>query len=173
VFSLSVVAFAAAILWNSDHKSIDPSKKRFIEAEITGVAESYDSIGPGDSVFATPSIRNDGDAPATAFIKMTVPKMADGAAAYDYSVNDNWTVVQSDDSGNNVEIAYAYVNSGVLATVYPNNATDELCEGFTLKSSITGAEFYAMDSIVIELDGYLVDADEGDDPDTVWTKLGQ
>ena len=40
-------------------------------------------------------------------------------------------------------------------------------------SGITGAEFYAMDSIAIEVDGYLVDADEGDDPDAVWTKLGQ
>ena len=171
--SLSVVAFAVAILWNSDHKSIDPSKKRFIEAEITGVAELYDSIGPGDIVSATPAIRNDGDVPATAFIKMTVPKMADGAAAYDYSVNDNWMVVQSDDSGDHIEIVYAYVDSGVLVTVYPNGITDELCDGFTLKSSITGGEFYAMDSIAIDLDGYLVDADEGDDPDAVWTKLGQ
>lgn len=65
------------------------------------------------------------------------------------------------------------VDSGVLATVYPDGVTDELCEGFTLKSGITGGEFYNMDSIAINLDGYLVDAEEGDDPDAVWAKLGQ
>lgn len=104
---------------------------------------------------------------------MTVPKVSDGGAAYDYSVNDNWVVVQSDDSGDRIEIVYAYVDGGALATVYPDGATDELCEGFTLKSGITGGEYYAMDSIAIDLDGYLVDAEEGDDPDAVWNKLGQ
>ena len=99
--------------------------------------------------------------------------MSDGTAAYDYSVDDNWEVVQSDDSGDNIETVYAYVDSGALATVYPDGFTDELCDGFTLKSSITGGELYAMESIAIELDGYLADADEGDDPDAVWAKLGQ
>lgn len=171
--SLSVVAFAAVILWNSTHKTINPGITRYIEVEIDGIPDSFSSIKPEDSIPAVPAIRNDGDVPATAFIKMTVPKMADGAAADDYSVNDNWTVVQSEDSGDNIEIVYAYVDSSVLATVYPNGITDELCDGFTLKSSIAGGEFYAMDSIAIDLDGYLVDADEGDDPDAVRTKLGQ
>ena len=99
--------------------------------------------------------------------------MSDGTVAYDYSLNDNWVVVQSDDSGDNIETVYAYVDSGALATVYPDSVTDELCDGFTLKSSITGGELYYMDSIAIDLDGYLADADEGDDPDAVWAKLGQ
>ena len=172
LLSLSAVAFAAGILWNSNHKTIAPPKEKWIEAEITGVAESYDSIRPGDSVSATPAIRNDGDIYATAFIKMTIPKMSDGKAAYDYSVNDNWMVVQSDDEGDNIEIVYAYVSDGTLTSIAPAGVTDELCDGLTLKSDITGAEFYAMD-IAIELDGYLVDAEQGDDPDVVWAKLGQ
>ncbi len=171
--SLSVVAFAETVLWNSIHKTINPGKARYIEVEIDGVADTFSDIKPGDSVSVAPAIRNEGSVAATAFMKVAVPKASDGAAAYDYSKNDNWTVVQSDDSGDNIEIVYAFVSDGMLATVYPGNATDELCKGFTLKSGITGAEFYAMDSIAIEVDGYLVDADEGDDPDAVWTKLGQ
>ena len=173
VLSLSVVAFAAVMLWNSTHKTINPGKAQYIEVEIDGIPDSFSDIKPGDSVPATPAIRNEGSVPATAFIKMTVPKVSDKGAAYDYTVNDNWTVVQSDDSGDKLETVYAYVDSGMLATVYPDGFTDELCEGFTLKSSITGGELYYMDSIAIDLDGYLVDADEGDDPDAVWNKLGQ
>ena len=171
--SLSVVAFAAVMLWNSTYKTINPGKARYIEVEIDGIPDSVSDIKPGDSVPAAPAIRNKGSIPATAFIKMAVPKMSDGTAAYDYSVNYNWVVVQSDDSGDYIETVYAYVDGGPLATVYPDGFTDELCDGFTLKSSITGGELYYMDSIAIDLDGYLLDADEGDDPDAVWAKTGQ
>lgn len=173
MLSIAVVAIAATILWNSTHKTIDPPKARYIEVEIDGIAESYDSIAPGDSVPAAPAIRNEGSVPATAFIKMAVPKASDGAAAYDYTVPESWKEIESSDNGDSIDLIYAFMSEGMLATVYPDGVTDELCDGFTLKSSITGGELYAMESIAIELDGYLVDADEGDDPDTVWNKLGQ
>ena len=173
LLSISVVAIAATILWNSTHKTIDPGKARYIEVEIDGIAESYDSIAPGDSVSAAPAIRNEGSVPATAFIKMAVPKASDGTAAYDYTVPESWKEIESSDNGDSIELIYAFMSEGMLATVYPDGVTDELCDGFTLKGSITGGELYAMESIVIELDGYLVDAEEGDDPDAVWNKLGQ
>ena len=106
-------------------------------------------------------------------MKVTVPELEDGTSAYDYIVPESWKVIESNDNGDSQEIIYAYVDSGVLVTVYPDGATDELCDAFTLKSSITGGEFYYMDSIAIDLDGYLVDAEEGDNPDAVWAKLGQ
>lgn len=173
VLSLSVVTIAANVLWNSTHKTINPGITRYIKIEIDGIPDSFESIKPGDSVSAAPVIRNYGDVPATAFMKVTIPKVSNRGAAYDYTVNNTWSVVQTDDSGENVEILYAFVSDGTLTSIVPDGFTDELCDGFTLKSSITGGELYAMENITIELDGYLVDANEGDNPEAVWNKLGQ
>ena len=173
VLSVSVVAFAATVLWNSTHRTINPGIARYIKVEIDGIPDSFSSIKPGDSFSAAPAIRNEGSVPTTAFMKVAVPKLEDGTSAYDYTVTESWKEIVSTDNGNSLEIVYAHVDSGALTTVYPDGFTGELCDGFTLKSSITGGELYAMDSIGIELDGYLVDAEEGDDPDAVWTKLGQ
>lgn len=173
VLSLSAVVFAAGIFWNSTHKTINPGKARYIEVEIDGIPDDFSDIRPGDSVSTAPAVRNEGSVPATAFMKVTVPELEDGTSAYDYTVPECWEVIESNDNGDSQEIIYAYVDSGILITVYPDGVTDELCEGFTLRSDITGGEFYGMDSIAIDLDGYLVDAEEGDDPDAVWAKLGQ
>ena len=102
MLSLSVVAIAATVLWNSTHKTINPGIGRYIEVGIDGIPDSFSDIKPGDSVSVAPAIRNKGDVPATAFIRMAVPKMSDGTVAYDYSINDNWVVVQSDDTGDNI-----------------------------------------------------------------------
>ena len=37
-----------------------------------------------------------------------------------------------------------------------------------MKSSITGAEFNAMESVDISVDGFLVDSEEGSDPVSAW-----
>ena len=52
--------------------------------------------------------------------------------------------------------------------IAPGDSTDPLTESFTMKSSITGAEFNAMGSIDILVDGYLVDSEAGSDPVSVW-----
>lgn len=173
IASISIVAFAAAVLWNSANRIINPGKAKYIDVEIDGIPDIFSEIKPGDSVSVAPAIRNEGSVPATAFMKVTVPGLEDGTSAYDYTVPECWEVIESNDNGDSQEIIYAYVDSGILVTVYPDGVTDELCEGFTLKSDIIGGEFYGMDSIAIDLDGYLVDAEEGDNPDAVWAKLGQ
>ena len=45
--------------------------------------------------------------------------------------------------------------------------------GFTMRESITGAEFNAMGSVDISGDGFLVNSEAGSDPVSVWGMLGQ
>ena len=63
---------------------------------------------------------------------------------------------------------YGYGTSGELMVIAPGSSTDPLTESFTMKSSITGAEFNGMGDIDISVDGYLVDSEAGTDPETVW-----
>lgn len=59
LLSLSAVAFAAGILWNSTHKTINPGKARYIEVEIDGIPDDFSDIRPGDSVSTAPAVRNE------------------------------------------------------------------------------------------------------------------
>ena len=68
---------------------------------------------------------------------------------------------------------YGYGTSGELTVIAPGSSTDPLTESFTMKSSITGAEFNAMGSVDISIDGYLVDSEAGTDPVSVWGMVGQ
>ena len=63
---------------------------------------------------------------------------------------------------------YGYGSDSELSMTAPGDSTDPLKESFTMKSSITGAEFNAMGSVDICIDGYLVDSEAGSDPVSVW-----
>ena len=76
--------------------------------------------------------------------------------------------------GSKAIVVYGYGTASELSIVEPGASTDPvITEGFTMKSSITGAEFQAMTDIDIEVDGYLVDSEVGGNPSDVWSLVSQ
>ena len=164
IAAVGVVAYAASVLFNTAHSTTSLSKDKYIEVSLTG-AEASGSIRPGSTVALSPVLTNNGDVNTTALVKLTVP-VVNGSSAYDYEVSSSWTLVDADPEAG--VFVYGYGTSGELTVVAPGSSTDPLTESFTMKSSITSAEFNAMGSIDISVDGYLVDSEAGSDPVSVW-----
>ena len=162
--SVAIVAYAASVLFNTAHSTTSLSKDRYIEVSLSG-AEASGSIRPGSTVALSPVLTNNGDINCTGIVRLTVP-MVGGSPAYDYEVSSSWTLVDADPEAG--VYVYGYGSEGELNEIAPGDSTDPLTSAFTMKSSITGAEFNAMGSIDISVDGYLVDSEAGSDPVSVW-----
>ena len=61
---------------------------------------------------------------------------------------------------------YGYGIEGQLSIIAPGDSADMLCNGFMMKSSITGAQFNGMGSIDICITGHVVNASEDSEPGT-------
>lgn len=162
--SVAIVAYAANLLWNSAHSTTSLSKDKYIEVSLTG-AEASGSVRPGSTVSLAPVLTNQGDINCTALVKLTVP-VVNGSSAYDYEVSSSWTLVDADPEAG--VYVYGFGTETELNEISPGSSTDPLTGSFTMKSSITGAEFNGMGSVDISVDGYLVEADAGTDPVSVW-----
>lgn len=68
-------------------------------------------------------------------------------------------------------IIYGYGSESTLTVVEPGASTEALCDGFTMKSGITGAEFNDMIDVNVQIDGCLVDSSEGLVPGDVWEQI--
>lgn len=164
IVAVGVVAYAASVLFNTPHSTTSLSKDRYIEVSLSG-AEASGSVRPGSTVALSPVLTNAGSVNATALMRVTVP-MVGGSSAYDYEVSSSWTLVDADpESGVYV---YGYGSEGELNEIAPGDSTDPQTSAFTMKSSITGAEFNGMGSVDISVDGFLIDSEAGTDPGTVW-----
>lgn len=164
IASIGIVAYSASVLWNSATSTTSLTKDKFIEVSLSG-AETSGSVRPGSTVSLAPVLTNNGDINTTALVKLTVP-VVKGASAYDYEVSSSWSLVDEDPEAG--VYVYGYGTSGELTVIAPGSSTDPLTESFTMKSSITGAEFNGMGSVDISIDGYLVESDAGSDPVSVW-----
>lgn len=153
IVAVAVVAYTANLLWNSAHSTTSLSKDRYIEVSLSG-AEASGSVRPGSTVDLAPVLTNNGDINTTALMRVTVP-VVNGSSAYDYEVSSSWMLVDADPEAG--VYVYGYGTSGELTVIAPGSSTDPLTESFTMESSITGAEFNAMGSIDISVDGYLSD----------------
>ena len=87
-------------------------------------------------------------------MRVTVP-VVNGSSAYDYEVSSSWSLVDADPKAG--VYVYGFGTETELNEISPGDSTDPLTESFTMKGSITGAEFNAMGSIDISIDGYLSD----------------
>lgn len=150
---IGFVAYAASVLFNTAHSTKSLSKDRYIEVSLSGASASG-SVRPGSTVALSPVLTNNGDVNTTTIMRVTVP-MVGGASAYDYEVNSSWSLIESDPTAG--VYVYGYGSDSELSMIAPGDSTDPLTGAFTMKSSITGAEFNAMGSIDISVDGYLVD----------------
>lgn len=164
IAAIGVVAYAASVLFNTAHSTTSLSKDRYIEVSLSG-AEASGSVRPGSTVSLAPTLTNNGDVNTTALMRVTVP-VVNGASAYDYEVSSSWSPVDADPEAG--VYVYGFGTETELNELSPGSSTDPLTGSFTMKSSITGAEFNAMGSINISVDGYLVDSEAGSDPGTVW-----
>ena len=113
----------------------------------------------------SPAVTNNGDVDAGVFIKVTMPEVS-GSAAYTFEAGSGWNLVSS--SGG-IQI-WSYGSDSALEAVSPGSSTDALTSSFTMKESISGAQFAAMSDVDIGFDGYLVEyeAVDGSDPESAW-----
>lgn len=162
--SITIVAYAASVLWATAHGGTTLSKEHFLTVELTG-SSATGSVKPGGSVALAPAVTNNGDVDAGVFIKVTMPEVS-GSAAYEFEAGSGWNLVSS--SGG-VQI-WSYGSDSALEAVSPGSSTDALTGSFTMKSDITGAQFAAMSDVDIGFDGYLIDYGEvdGSDPESAW-----
>jgi len=162
--SIGIAAYAASILWATAHSGTTLSKEHFLTVSLTG-ASAEGSIKPGGSVSLSPAVTNNGDVDAGVFIKVTLPTV-DGTAAYEFEPAAGWNLVSS--SGG--EQVWSYGFDSALEAVSPGSSTDALTSSFTMKESISGAQFAGMDDVDIGFDGYLIDYGEvdGSDPESAW-----
>ena len=161
--AVGVVAYAASVLFNTAHSTTSLSKDRYIEVSLSGASASG-SVRPGSTVALSPVLTNNGDINCTALVKLTVP-VVNGSSAYDYEVSSSWTLVDADPEAG--VYVYGYGSEGELNEISPGSSTDPLTSAFMMKGSITGAEFNALGSVDISIDGYLVDSEAGSDPVSV------
>ena len=164
IAAVGVVAYAASVLFNTAHSTTSLSKDRYIEVSLSG-AEASGSVRPGSTVALSPVLTNNGDINTTALMRVMVP-VVNSVSAYNYEVSSSWMLVDADPEAG--VFVYGYGTSGELTVIAPGSSTDSLTSSFTMKSSITGAEFNAMGSVDISIDGYLVDNEAGTDPVSVW-----
>ena len=148
---IGVVAYAASVLFNTAHSTTSLSKDRYIEVSLSGASASG-SVRPGSTVALSPVLTNNGDINATALMRVTVP-MVGGSPAYDYEVSSSWTLVDADPEAG--VYVYGFGTETELNEISPGDSTDPLTESFTMKSSITGAEFNAMGSVDISIDALM------------------
>ena len=168
--SIGIAAYAASILWATAHGGTTLSKEHFLTVELTGSSVTG-SVKPGGSVALAPAVTNNGDVDAGVFIKVTMPTIPDSTvAAYSFEPAAGWNLV----SENGGVQTWSYGTSSELEAVSPGSSTDTLTEtGFTMKESISGAQFAAMSDVDIGFDGYLIDYAEidGSDPETAWSMI--
>ena len=164
IAAVGVVAYAASVLFNTAHSTTSLSKDRYIEVSLSGASASG-LIRPGSTVALSPVLTNNGDINCTGIVRLTVP-MVGGSPAYDYEVSSSWTLVDADPEAG--VYVYGYGTETELNEISLGDSTDPLTSAFTMKSSITGAEFKAMGDIDISVDGFLVDSEAGTDPVSVW-----
>ena len=169
--SVSIIAYAASILFNTAHDGTSLTKDRYVEVELTG-ASTTGTIKPGGTVDLSPVLTNNGDINTTAFIKVAVPTIS-GSPAYEWETVSSWTQVDSYTDGNKSVVIYGYGSASELSVVEPGSSTDALVSGFTMKSTITGSQFNAMTDIDIDIDGYLIDSEVGSSPADVWGQIPQ
>ena len=153
IAAVGVVAYAASVLFNTAHSTTSLSKDRYIEVSLFGASASG-SVRPGSTVALSPVLTNQGDIYCTALMRVTVP-VVNGSSAYEYEVNSSWSLIESDDTAG--VYVYGFGTETELNELSPSSSTDPLTESFTMKSSITGAEFNAMGSVDISINGYLAD----------------
>ena len=166
--SIGIAAYAASILWATAHGGTTLSKEHFLTVELSG-SSATGSIKPGGSVALSPAVTNNGDVDAGVFIKVTMPTVG-GADAYGFETSSGWNLVSS--SGG--EQVWSYGTDSALEAVSPGSSTDALTSAFTMKESISGAQFAAMSDVDIGFDGYLIDYAEidGSDPESAWGLIG-
>ena len=162
--SIGIAAYAASILWATAHSGTTLSKEHFLTVSLTG-ASAEGSIKPGGSVSLSPAVTNNGDVDAGVFIKVTMPTIG-GADAYEFEPASGWNLVE-ESAG--VQI-WSYGSDSALEAVSPGSSTDALTSSFTMKESISGAQFAAMSDVDIGFDGYLIDYGvvDGSDPESAW-----
>lgn len=167
--SISIVAYAASVLWATAHSGTMLSKEHFLTVELSG-SSATGSIKPGGSVSLSPAVTNNGDVDAGVFIKVTMPTV-DGVAAYSFEPAAGWNLISSSAG---VQI-WSYGTSSALEAVSPGSSTDTLTSSFTMKCDITGSQFAAMSDVDIGFDGYLIDYGEvdGSDPESAWGMIPQ
>lgn len=148
------IVLAASMLFGHVHDGTELSKDHFLTVSLTG-SHVKGSIKPGGSVNLSPILENTGDVDAAAFIKVTMPTIPDTTnAAYEFEAGSGWNLV-SESEGAQI---WSYGTESQLESVSLGGFTEALTEtGFTMKSSITGMQFSAMDSVDIEFDAYLAD----------------
>ena len=169
IASVALVAYAASVLFNTAHSTTSLTKDRYIEVELSN-AEATGSVKPGSTVDMAPVLTNNGDINCTALARVMVP-VVNGTSAYDFEVSSSWTEIDADETAG--IFVYGFGTGGELTVLSPGSSTEPLSGGFTMRSSITGAEFNAMGSVDVSIDGYLVDSEAGTDPVSVWNMLGQ
>lgn len=124
---------------------------------VEGVIEGG-TIKPGDSLASTPYVVNTGNMNASAFLSITVPVYTDAGGstspAYDWETGDGCPLIDEtlSDSGAKVYV-YAYGTENELMVPLPDEHTDPLTSGFTMKSDMTGSQSNGMSDINISFDG--------------------
>lgn len=165
-----VVALAVTMLSGHAHDGTELSKEHFLTVSLTG-SHAEGSIKPGGSITLSPTLENTGDVDAAAFIKVTMPTIPDtDEGAYSFVAGSGWNLVIENEG---VQI-WSYGTGDALEALSPDSFTEALTEtGFTMKSSITGVQFSAMDSVDIEFDAYLADYSiVGElDPESAWNEV--
>lgn len=162
---LGVVAFAASVLFFTQNRTTDYSKKTIFQSDMSIGASSIE-VAPGDSVAFAPYVHNDATEEMYAFLKITMP-VVEGDNLYEFAVGDKWMEVES----NAGVMVYAYVDSeSNMCVLNLDETTPTLTTQITMRS-ISNALYAGIDDINVSVDSYVIGIDGVSSvPQEAWTQ---
>ena len=144
----TIIAYAITSLFFTKSERSKLSKKTVFQFDLS-TDMSATEVGPGDSFDVKPIVYNDATEEMYVFIQVDMPTIANGAL-YSFEVDNEWTLVES---GNDT-VVYAYGNTD-MTILSPGESTCALTNQMTM-SSISNAEYAAVDDINITITGYAI-----------------
>ena len=159
----TIIAYAITSLFFTKSERSKLSKKTIFQFDLS-TDMSATEVGPGDSFDVKPIVYNDATEEMYVFIQVDMPTIANGAL-YSFEVDNDWTLVES---GNDT-VVYAYGNTD-MTILSPGESTCALTNQMTM-SSISNAEYAAVDDINITITGYAIGIDDvAMNPTAAWNE---
>lgn len=130
------------------------------------------SIIPGGELAWSSVVTNTGNVPASAFIKMVQPSY-EGQPVYELLGNDSWKLVTQSQPDGNGRITQIWGYGGdTLTFIDAGETTGSLMTGIKMVD-IDGTAYNSIADLNVSMEGYLVEADAGDNPAEAWGVVGE
>ena len=147
LMTTTVVAYALVTYITTKTQTSSFTKKEYFEMECSEIFSESSEVGLGETVSINPRITSKASVDMYVFIRVEMPRYSSGGL-YDLTVNDGWSLVESEVVDNKWIEVYRYDNE-----LKPDQSTTVLANKLTMKN-MPLAEFAEIEEIDVSMTGF-------------------